>query len=493
MIVYIFSGLVTARIVLSNLGVSDFGIYNIVGSVVTTLGFLHSSLTGATNRFLSASLVKNSNEDKKLTFTTALVIHVLLALFVGILLETVGVNFLVNNVKIPLDRIGEALTVYHLSSVSAVLILMYIPFEAAIIANEKMEMLAKVSISEALLKLLFSFTIGIFAIDNLVYYGYYLLLITLMIRLVSMFYCIRLFNECRVIFKIDKKLAKEIFNFFSLDLFGNASVMLKTTGVSILQNNFFGVVINAAENISQQVNSALTILSNGFFSAVKPQIFKSYAEGDFDRFYQLLFVSARYSCYMVALIGFPIFFGVDYILDLWLTNIPQYADGLIRICVLGAIVSSFNMPVISAIHATGKIAKLSFISGGLFLFTLPLSYLFLYVFNNPYSSGIVIIAVNFIVMVTNCKILKSLMPSFFIYHYLKIVIKNISILGAIFFIEWGGGSILSIGSLFDFLLFSSFCMAIILVSVYGVVCEPFERDILRNYLAKPYRYLKGKL
>lgn len=489
MVVYIVTGLITSRIVLSNLGVNDFGVYNIVGSVVTTLGFLHTSLTGATNRFLSASLVNNSIINRKITFATALSIHIVLALFVGILLETVGLSFLINNVSIPNDRFEESLIVFHISSLSSVLILMYIPFEAAIISNERMGLLAKLSIFEAFLKLALSFTIGLVLIDNLIYYSIYLLAITLIIRVISILYCVKYFEECKFIFKYNRSLGKEIFSFFSLDLYGNVSVMLKNSGLSVLQNNFFGVIINASENISQQVNSSLTILSNGFFSAVKPQIFKSYAENDMNRFYQLINISVKYSCYLVSLIGFPIFFGVDYILHLWLANVPQYADGLIKICVIEAIVNSFNMPIIASIHATGKIKKISFISGSLFLCVLPISYLILLYFGNPYSSGMVTIIILFVVMLTNCKILNSLLPSFPILEYVKIVIINIVVLLILFSFFWFVSSFISVDSIFKLLAWFVFSSMTTIITVYFFVCHSVEKNMLKKHI---YNFLNEK-
>ena len=272
--------LYTSRIVLNVLGAEDYGLYNVVGGLVTMFTFLNGSLGSATSRYITFELGRRDYERVNRVFNVALLIHIALAVLIIILAETIGLWFFYEKMTIPEERMSAAFWVYQISILTCFFSLTQVPYNAMIIANENMRIYAWVGIVEAVFKLAIAFILPFAPFDTLVYYALLLCVVQISIMLFYRIYCGRNFKESKIILYKDKTLYKEMFSYAGSDLIGNLSVLAQGQGLNILLNMFFGPVVNAARGIAYQVQGAVTQFSNNFMTAVRPQIIKSYAEGD---------------------------------------------------------------------------------------------------------------------------------------------------------------------------------------------------------------------
>lgn len=464
--------LFSSRIILKELGVVDYGIYSVVGSVVVVIGFLNSSLSGATNRFLSVSQVDNLIENKRKVFNTCSIIHFLIAIGVVVFLEIFGTYFIKYSVNIPLSKINEALIVFHLSVASVFFLITKIPFESALISNEKMTAYAYISIFESTLKVVFAFILIYAPFNKLIFYAATVLISSVIIRIITVLYCLYSFQECRFRFIFDKHLGKKIAKFFIFDLYGNMSVVAKTSGLDIVQNRFFGVVFNASSAVNNQVVGAMTLLSQSFLSAVKPQIFKNYASGNIDRVVFLISMVSKYSCFLILIVSIPIYLNLDYILNLWLENPPLYANQLIKITIGINLINSFFSPYIYVIHASGRVGKLSFITGTNYILILPISYMMLTLFLDPIIPYFISISVSLINGVIIFILSKKLIPILSFKHFIaKILLKNMFLIFILFYILNIISEFMKISSIASFICFSILSTMIIIICVYLFVAD----------------------
>lgn len=367
-------GLYTSRLVLNVLGVVDYGIYNVVGGVVATFAFLQGSLSGATTRFLNVYMVEDFGK-LKVVFNTALIMHIILAVIVVLLAETVGLWLIINKLTIPDNRFDMALIVYQFSVVSIVVSIIQIPYDAAIIAHEKMNFYAIFSILLAVLNLIVIFIVKYLPYDKLFIYAGLILSVSIIITLLIQNYCRRHFLETKFAFLFDKQLFKSMISFFGWDLYGNMSIVFRLQGNNILQNIFFGPIVNASVAVVGQAQNGLSALGHNLALAAKPQMIQSYSKSDFDRMFSLLSQGTRLTFYMVLIVSLPLVFYPKYVLSLWLGQVPVYADSFLRLSLLSSI---FNMSfplLIPIIHATGKMFRISFITGSIYLFSLPITYI----------------------------------------------------------------------------------------------------------------------
>lgn len=369
--------LYTSRVLLEALGVVDFGIYNVVGGVVLWFSFINSSMTGATQRFLTYTLAENNPQKSKEVFSTALLIHVLIALLVVILAETVGLWFLNEQMNIPPEREQAAFWVYQLSVLSCVVMFTNIPYNATIIARERMDVYALISIADGVLKLAIVFLLKASGGDKLIFYAFLALVVQLLIRVIYYIYCRVHFEEATFNLSPNRALMGTMVRFAGWSLFGNLSAVSVTQGVNILLNIFFGPGMNSAHAIATQVQQATLNFALNFQQAVNPQIIKSYAVDNLRRMTELLFSGSRFSFYLMLLIAMPLFIGADFILDLWLKEVPNHAVGFVRLTLLVSLINVPTNPFMIAANATGNIRKYHSVVGGILLLTLPVSYLFL--------------------------------------------------------------------------------------------------------------------
>lgn len=419
MLLLLVVSLYTSRVVLRMLGVIDNGIYNIVGGAVGMFTFFNGALSGATSRFLTYELAREDNERLKLTFASALWAHIIVAILVLILLETIGLWFVNHKLDIPVERMGAARVAYHLSVLATLISITQVPYSASLISHEKMGTFAYMSLLEAGLKLAICYLVIKASFDKLICYAVLVLLIKVLIQFIYRFYCIRHFSECRLILLKDRSLFKPIFSFSTWDLLGNLSVVARNQGIDIVLNMFFGPTINSAAGFAGTANGAVGGFANNFLTAIKPPIFKSYAIGDYQKMEELMITASRFSYSLLALLSVPFFFESQFIMTLWLKNPPEHTSLFCAIGLAEDLLVAVFLPLVFAIHASGKIRKMSIISGCIWLLSVPISYLLLSLGLFPEVCYLVRIGLFLLIIPSNLLITKSNIPEFNISLYLR--------------------------------------------------------------------------
>lgn len=381
--------LYTSRVVLNTLGVTDYGIYNVVGGVVAMFGFINGSMSSATQRYITFALGKGDKENLQKVFSTALQIHVLIAVLIIILGETVGLWFMYTQMQIPADRMDAAFWVLQCSIVSTAVMIISVPYNADIIAHEKMSAFAYISILEAVLKLAIVYALVLSPFDKLIFYAFLILAVQLLIRLCYSHYCSRHFEESKYRHIRDKALFKEMTGFAGWSMFGNLAGVLFGQGLNMLLNVFFGPVVNAARAVSVQVQSAIQQFVGNFQMALNPQITKTYAKDEMDEMHKLMFRSARFSFYLLFFLSLPVLFETNFILTVWLKIVPDNTVIFLRIMICTSLLYTLSNPLMVANQATGKVRKYQAICGSILLMILPASYVCLKLGCPAYSVFIV--------------------------------------------------------------------------------------------------------
>lgn len=381
--------LYTSRVVLNTLGVTDYGIYNVVGGVVAMFGFINGSMSSATQRYITFALGRGDMENLQKVFSTALQIHVLIAVLIIILGETVGLWFMYTQMQIPADRMDAAFWVLQCSIVSTAVMVISVPYNADIIAHEKMSTFAYISILEAVLKLAIVFALVLSPFDRLIFYTFLILAVQLLIRLCYSHYCNRHFEESKYRHVWDKSLFKEMTGFAGWSMFGNLAGVLFGQGLNMLLNVFFGPVVNAARAVSVQVQGAIQQFVGNFQMALNPQITKTYAKGEMDEMHKLMFRSARFSFYLLFFLSLPVLFETEFILTVWLKTVPDDTVIFLRIMICTSLIYTLANPLIIANQATGKVRKYQIVCGSILLLILPVSYVCLKLGCPAYSVFIV--------------------------------------------------------------------------------------------------------
>lgn len=368
-------GLYTVRKILEVLGVEDYGIYNVVSGAVTMFGFLSGAMAIGSQRFFSYYLGKQDDEGLKRVFHNTLTIYVFLSLVIVLLAESIGVWFINNKLVIPDNRLFAANIIFQVSLLSFVASMMSSPFMASIMSHEDMGVYARVSIIEVFMKLAVVFALVFSPFDKLISYSLLLFLTGVCVLLIYLIYCKRHYPECTFRLRYDKDIVSEIASFSGWNLFGNFAWIVKNQGTSFLLNIFFGPIMNAAQNLATQVRSIIHTFATNFTNAVQPQIVKSYARKDYDSMFRLMSSASKLSFLLMAVLVIPVILNVEFILDLWLVEVPEYAVVFTQIMLIEASLESMSTPVAAANQATGKIKYYQMIIGILGMMNLPLSYI----------------------------------------------------------------------------------------------------------------------
>lgn len=415
----------TARVVLDVLGIEDYGINNLVGGVVGMLEFLNSSMAGCTQRYISFAIGKKDKDRLSITFSTALLIHILIGCVVVIVAETLGLWFIYNKLVIPENRISAALWTYHLAVSASFISIISVPYNADIIAHEKMSAFAYITIYDALAKLLIVYLLTIIPFDHLKTYALLIFLVQLTDRAIYGRYCSKHFKETKFRLKTDKSLFKDMLSFSGWDLYGNFSVTLRTQGVSMLLNMFFGPVLNAASGVATKVQGVVMGFANNIIVSIRPQIVKSYAKEDYDRFNYLLQRGALFTFLLLMMFTVPLIVECRYVLSIWLVKVPDYTTILCQITLIFNLFADLSVVIMCGIHATGCIKKSSIINGTLYLAVLPLTYLaFKFGYQHPAFPFLINVLAVFIGMSLNVYYLHEYCPRFlYRIFYIKIVLR----------------------------------------------------------------------
>lgn len=429
MLLLMLVSLYTSRVNINALGVTDFGIYGVVGGIVSMFYIVSSALIGSINRYLAFEIGTGNQERLNRVFCTAKAIQWIIVLIIMLLAETIGLWFLNNKMVIPADRLVAANWVYQFSIISFCMDLLVIPYTSAIIAHEKMSAFAYISILSAVGKLIVAWTINIAPVDRLIWFGSLILVNSIIIRSVYIFYCKRHFNECNCKFQFDRSLWKEMFGFAGWNFIGTVAAILRDQGGNILINLFAGPPANAARSIANQVNGAVSGFADNFQTALKPQITKSYAAGNYDYMFTLIFQGARFSYYILLILAMPILCNTHYILNLWLGIVPENTVAFVQLILIFSLSESLAGPLITAMLATGNIRNFQIIIGGLNLLNFPLSYIALKFGAPPESVVIVAIIISICCEIARVLLLRNMinMPvkKFMLHVYFNVIIVSI--------------------------------------------------------------------
>ena len=374
MLFLMFIGLFTSRINLQSLGVDNFGIYNVVGGVVAMFSVLTGSLSVAISRDITFEIGRGDKEKLSKVFSSAVTIQIFMSVIVVLIAEVAGVWFLNNKMVIPTDRLDAANWVLQFSIVSFVLTLISVPYNACIIAHEKMSAFAYITIYEAIMKLLIAYSVFVTPIDKLITYAALLLFLSFSMRIIYGFYCSRKFEECHYRFVFDKDLLKHMGGFAGWTMFGNLAYVGYSQGLNILLNLFFGPSVNAARGVAMQVNEKLSAFCTNFQMALNPQITKSYAANDLKRMHSLIYASSKYSFFMLLLLSLPILIEAPSILHYWLGLVPDHTVWFVRLIFMILMVDATANPLTVGAQANGNIKVYQIVVGSILLLIVPISY-----------------------------------------------------------------------------------------------------------------------
>lgn len=415
--------LYTSRIVLDALGVDDFGIYNVVGGVVTMFGFLSGCMSTITQRYVTFELGKGDFGQLQKTFGICVLLHILMSILIMVLAETVGLWFVLNKMQIPPDRMDAAIWVYQCAVIASLIMIMSVPYNALIIAHEKMGAFAYISILETALKLVIAFIIVWCPTDKLISYAILIVVVQLLIRLIYGMYCKRHFREAQLCLVWDKALVKEMVEFGAWSIIGNSAYVAYTQGVNILLNLFFGPAVNAARGISVQVQNAVNMFAQNFQTAVNPQITKSYAVEDYAYMHQLIYRSGKFSFFLLLLLSLPIMIETDYVLHIWLTIVPEHTVSFLRIMLCIVIIDSLSNPLMTSAAATGCIKVYHSAVGGIMLTIIPISYFALKEGFPPECVFVIHLCLCLAALITRLLILRPLIHLSFRVYLHKVLLR----------------------------------------------------------------------
>lgn len=413
--------LYSSRIVLKVLGFEDYGLYNVISGFVIMLSFLNSSMSNATQRFISYELGKGEFEKLRETFSILISIHFFLAFIVLLIAETIGLWFLNTQLNIVPERIFAANVVYQFSILTLIIGVISVPYSSLIIAHERMAFFAFINIFDVSLKLLFVIILQYLPLDKLIFYAFLTFFVTLSVRVLYAAYCGRNFPESSYSLCYKRKNAQDILSFASWSLFGSIATLGHTQGVNVILNIFLGATINAARGISYQIQTALTQFVMSFQTAMNPQIVKKYANGNLNETFQLVFLGSKFSFYILFLITLPFFIEMPHVLEIWLGSVPEYTVVFSRLILINTLIVSLSGSLSMLAQATGKIKKYQMTMGGILLLNIPLSYIYMKVGFSPEITFTISICLEIIALFFRLYILK-IMISFPVFLFIKKVL-----------------------------------------------------------------------
>lgn len=418
--------LYTSRIVLKALGVEDYGIYNVVGGVISMLSFLNTSMAATYQRYFNYEMGRKNEKGVSDLFKSSITVQLIYSIVIVVIAETLGLWFLNTQMIISPDRMIAAQWVYQISIISFVIVVFQAPFTALIISNEKMDIFAIVSILDAVLKLLIVFLLPYINYDKLITYALLLISITLLNLIIYIVVCKRKFSTCKITLNSNKENLKSLLSFGGWGMMGSLAYTLKSQGINLLLNMFFGPVVNAARGIAYQVLYAVDMFAQNFQTSFRPQLTKSYAEGNFPYMYKLYYSATKISFYMLWGLSLPIIIETPQILSLWLgDNVPEYTVIFTRIILLTALISAYANPTSCIAYATGKIKTFNIVVSGLNLLILPIAYLFLKLGFGPESAMIVSLFMSIAVQIVRLFVLRKLLIFSIRNYFAKVIIPTV--------------------------------------------------------------------
>lgn len=481
MIIMMIISFFTARITLNALGVTDYGINNVVGGLVSMFSLLSGSLSSSTGRFLTFGLGEGDKDKLKRIFSTSVNIHIILAVVVVFAIETIGVWFLNNKMTIPSERLYSANWVLQCSVVGFAVGLFSVPYNAAIIAHEKMTAFAYMTIFDAASRLAIIGGIYYYSGDRLILLAILTLAQSLVRQSVYWIYCRRKFEECVYFLSWDKNLIRSMFGFAGWNFIGCTAGLMKDQGVNIAINLFSGPAVNAARGIAMQINAIVSQFVGGFMMSLNPQITKNYAKGELERMHRLMFQGIRLSYYLFLFLSIPVFFEIEKVLYIWLGQVPEHTVLFTRLALILTLTEIISGPLITAQAATGNIRNYQIVVGGILLMNFPVSYLLLSMGIYPEVTLVVAIVISHICLIARLWFLRSMVKlstrDFLCKVYLNVVtVTVVSVLPPVLCYcimppSWLRLIVLGLVSVVTSIL-----------SIYFVGCSRSERVLVKEYV-----------
>lgn len=477
-------GLYTSRVVLQTLGVTDYGVYNVVGGIISMATFLNSAMVSASQRFLSFELGKGDFPRLKRVFCTTINIHASICLIAFVLAETIGLWFVNAKLVIPDDRMMAANWVYQASILIFIINVMSVPYNSAIVAHERMSAFAYISILDVVLKLLIVYMLLLIPYDKLIIYSVLMVCVTASIRLCYTIYCKRHFEECTYHFIFDKPLFREIFSFAGWSFIGNLGFSFKNQLSNIILNLFFGPSVNAARGVAIQVSAHVKTFANSFTIALNPQITKQYAAGNVEASRQLVYAGSRYTFYLMSLISIPVIININYILKLWLGVVPDFTAQFVIFTVITSLIYAMSECVTKAIQATGRIKWFQIGISIIMLSELPCAWALLEFGFPPYAVMWPSLVTYTVALLFRFWLINRYVEGYsFIDYFLHVVLRCM----IVFFLSYGISRMIKTDddiTFVRFLLSTIFSMIITVVITLTFGMEIKERSVLLNKIGQ---------
>ena len=490
MLVTMVVALFTTRIVYNALGIDNYGIYNIVGSVIVFMTFINSGLTTATRRYITAELAQGTEESQQNVFNLSLLAHLLIILIVVVLGETVGLWVVNNLLNIPEDRMLAANIVYQLSIFGAVINMMQSPFTAAITANERMGIYAYISIFDVLARLAVAYCVLYSSSDKLIIYAALLTLSITITFLINVIYCYRSFSMCHLKKPQDRSLLKEIFGYMGWNLGAQLVLVFSNQGVSVLVNMFFTVAANAAMGISNQITNVVNNFVTNFQVAFNPQITKQYVSKDYEELNKLALRSSRYSSYLVLIFFVPICCQISNFLTIWLGDYPKYAVEFCILTLVGIFFDAIAAPLWMIMCSDKDVKKYQIVMSSLYAFNFIGAWIFLSLGWPPYGVIFARIIVSFCAIIARLKLIKERVPSFPSRVWIKeSLIQSLIIMAIPFVFYLGINKIIIDSVIIELLVKGALVFILTCTTIFFVGFTKGEKDIVNK---KTYALLHKK-
>ena len=477
MLVSIIVNLYTVRLMWKVLGVDNYGIYNVVGGIVLMFAFLNNAMVASSQRFISFALGLNDKNKLQKTFSMSLTVHALLAVLVVVIAETIGLWFLNNKLNIPVDRMTAANWVYQCSVVSFLFTIISVPYNACIVAHEHMKVYGYLGILDVFLKLGIVLLVAILPFDVLIAYSVLILCLSIFNRFIYTVYCRRHFEECRYKYFNDHHLLKDMFSFAGWSFIGNMGFSVRDQGINVILNMFFNVAVNAAKGIANQVGTVINGFASNFTMAVNPQLTKRYASGNINNMLQLLYNGCKYSLILMLLIVIPLIIAAPNVLRLWLGDVAPYTVGFLQLILIMSLIDCVVSPITTSLQATGNIKKFQIVISIVMLLNLPLAWVLLKLYDNPYLVVVVCIITSVIALISRLILLHEQIKFSYIKFFRKVYGKTVLLIIIVGGISWYIFPLFrkDIWGIFGFFVISWICFA---VTCYVLVLNSQERDII---------------
>lgn len=483
MIVVLVISLYTTRVLLQELGVVDYGVYNVVCGFVLMFGFLNTSMSNGIQRFYNYEYGKNGEEGANKVYCTSLYIQILLAVIVAIVLEIVGLWYLNNKMVIPLERLDAAIWIFHFSIVAFVLGILQAPYAAAVTAHEKFDFYAIVSVLDVVLKLIIVYLLRVIPKDKLVVYGFLVAVIGVINLLLYYIYCKKKFNEiCFARGRLDKDLFKKMLSFSGWNLFGSFSGVMEVQGINLVLNFFYGPVVNAARGVAAQINAGVQAFVSNITMPVRPQVTQSYARGEYDRTMNLTFSVSKLGSAIILIISIPAAIEIDYILELWLgNNIPDHTATFTVLVLITQLVNSLNAAISNVVHATGIMRDYQLWSSIIRLLSIPSSIAILHIYDLPELALISVFVFSCISHFVGLLIVRNIVTISLRKYFKEVVLRTLLVMIICTIVVYIPHVLLPVGIL---RLMASCLLSVLAVSIafYYVAFDENEKNLSKQMI-----------